>query len=155
MRTLTYRETRDRAEELATPLSDLIRPNEVTDGAESWDEVDPADLEFHIHESVDIILSERQDPKLQGLLFDRAMTHFLDNCQRVKMEHLSDDIGREEALVSYGYRAYDMRDGEAYCILAEHYESLREVHSEDYQEAYDAVSAGLADGMVPEGAELP
>ena len=155
MRILSRQEARDRAEELATPLSDLIRPKEVTDGAETWEDVETSDLEFHIHESVDIILSERQDPKLQGLLFDRAITHFLDNCQRVKMDHLADDVGREEALVSYGYRAFDMSNGEAYCILAEHYESLREIHPDDYQAAYDAVSSGLADGMVPEGAELP
>jgi hypothetical protein len=155
MRTLSRSEARDRAEELATPLSDLIRPNEVTDGADEWSDVDPDDLEFHVHESVRISLSERQDHKVMSVLYDRAITHYLDECQRVPMKHLSDDIERTEALVSYGYWPYKMSRGEAYCSLAERWETLRDVPTEDYQEAYDAVSAGLADGMVPAGAQLP
>lgn len=80
------------------PLRDLIKPEELTNGAEKWEDVSNEDLEREIHQSVKMNLSESNYEKLVKEL---AIHLWLDGMSRVKLEHLVFDTD-EEAL-KHGY----------------------------------------------------
>lgn len=147
MRETTRSDAVDRAKEYATPLSDLINPEEVCSTANTWENVPESELEREIYQSVDIILSEANwhDP-LKAVLYDRAVSHHLDNMMRVPLDDLS--IDRRKA-IEKRYWPFDMSRGEIRVVVQEIYPTLRDLPTEDYQAAHGAVTQGLADGMQP------
>jgi hypothetical protein len=148
MRELTYQEAEERAQEYATPISDLIGPEEVYQDADKWEDVPTDKLQTEISQSIDIIMGELSwHNSLKSVMYERAITCHKENMMRAPMEHLTFETKQEA--VANGYWPYKMTHGEVMVSLQETYPTIEDIPSEDYQEAYQNVSSGLYKGMHP------
>jgi hypothetical protein len=77
-------------------LSELIDPSDVTgvdDDVTEWSEIDEDTLNWEIHESISIMLSERQQP-WDSLIRDLAYIQWRDSMPRISMDKLATDDRR-------------------------------------------------------------
>lgn len=145
MRELTKSEARKLAKENATPLNELIRPSDVQEGADSWEEIDDETIEHECFESASIILSERQEPA-HSIAHDLALTLWAKDLPRAPMEDLV--FTTKEKAVREGYWPNKMDKWHLREILEEMYQS--EEYYWYYEEAREVVESGIVEGMKPE-----
>jgi hypothetical protein len=148
MREITCQEAEERAQEYATPISDLIGPEEVYQDADKWEDVPNDKLRREVSQSIDIILGELSwHTPLKSVMYERAITCHKENMMRAPMKHLTFETKQEA--VANGYWPYKMSHGEVMVNLQETYPTIEDIPGEDYQEAYECVSNGLYKGMHP------
>jgi len=144
MRELTETQAVQEAKHIATPISDLIGPQEI-DGSESWEAMDDERLEKEIHKSVEIVVSESNyaHPKVASLIREYANTLWFHDLSRAPMDHLA--FESHEAAFSEGYWPNKADKWEA----MEWIESQEEVPTWYMTEAIEVISRGLHKGMKP------
>jgi len=142
-------DVRDAAEEATDSLDSLISPSDlIHSNADEWSEVTEDDLTEEIAESVSVMRSEGQRPHA-GLAHDLALALCRDSLTRVPLSDLTFDD--RQAAVREGYWPYDMNRTEVT-------ERIEETHVSDgtvlwrqcETEAWDAVTAGIHDGLIPD-----
>ena len=145
---VTRSEVRREAQNAAEPLDDLIRPSDVADDAETWDEVDDTMLAAELHQAVEIICSEGQYP-YAALAHDLAMDMTRDTLLRVPMDDLVYD-DRVEA-VKNGYWPHKMNRTRVTELIEKHrhQSELAAIWVDAHRDAWDVVSEGIYEGMKP------
>lgn len=145
---LTKNEAQKRAKEYATPISDLVNPSDIDGGVERWESVKDEKLERELHKSVDIILSEiTYHNKLRDIIYTRAITIHKEETMRVPKEDMA--MKDDKMLLSQMYWPYKMTNMECIATLQEIYPTLKDVPTQDYQEARNEISKALTEGMKP------
>ena len=144
----TRSEVRTKARNAAEPLDDLIRPSDVDDDAESWDEVDDDALAAELHQATEIICGESQRP-YAGYAHDLAVQLTRDAMLRVPMDvRVYDD--RAEA-GKHGYWPNRMDRYRVTELIEEHRHGgeLAPIWVDSHRDAWEVVSEGIFEGMKP------
>ena len=148
----TASEAERRAEEYATPLDALIRPDDVDPGAETWGEIDRDLLHEEVWEAVSVTRSEHGE--MRHLIRDHAFRLWTDDLVRQPRGVLDDSVSDEDLIHEFGIWPFDMNKWDCYEIAHQVYETPdREIHPSYIEEAEEPVIAGLRAGMMPESVE--
>ena len=144
----TKSEAEDQAREYATPLNNLITPQEVDPDAQLWSDVDPDKIERECSECASIITSEHRE--MQNLIQDLAFRLWTDDFQRQPREILADapDV---ELIHVYQIWPNDMDKWEFYELAHKVYEDPNtRIPDGYYSDAMRVVERGLMEGTKPE-----
>lgn len=133
------KEAYSEAYETAYSLPELIGPSDIDDTADTWGDITDEQIESEIAECLDVVHTESQ---YEGLIRDLAVTLWRDSLPRVSMDHLVFDDKAEA--VRNGYWPNRMNKWDCEEILFE-----RDIPSDVRDEAYEVVSAGVADKLDP------
>lgn len=130
-----YAEAFDAAHE----LSDLIDPSDVLEGADHWSDISDERLTQEVNECLTVARSENQH---NGAVRDLAVTIWRGDLPRAPMDDLAFDD--KETAVENGYWPNSMNKWDCEEILFE-----ADIPADVMQEAWETVSAGIADKTHP------
>lgn len=143
MSELTRCKAEKRAEKaIQYDLSELIDPSDVQADATTWEQVDEDILRREIHESVEIMLSERQQP-FDAMIHDLAVVLWRDSLPRISMDLLDTDSERDA--LQQGVWPNKVDKWQAREVL----EETGEPPQDAYDTAREVVSRGMARGLNP------
>jgi len=120
-------------------LSALIGPSDVEETADSWDDISDEELRAEIRECLTVANQERQ---YEGCIRDLAVTMWRNGLPRVSMDDMAFDD--PETAVEKGYWPNSMDKWTCEEILFE-----RDIPTDVRQEAWEVVSAAIADKLNP------
>jgi len=144
----TKTEAEQQAKDHATPLNNLITPQEVDPEAQLWSDIDDDDIRRECAESAEIIATEHRT--IRNLIQDRAFRIWIDGFRRVSRDVLGNapDI---ELIHVYNVWPNDMRRDEMHSIAHKVYEDPNfRIPNDCYDEARDEVITGLMEGTRPD-----
>lgn len=127
-------------------LSDLINPSDVrgvSDDVTEWQNVDPDVIDREVHESISIMLSERQKP-WDRIIRDLAYVLWRDSMPRISMDKLATD-NKRMAVTSMDIWPNHVDKWTA----LEWLEASGEPPNEFYDEARESLERGLYVGLHP------
>lgn len=144
MTEINRRKAEKRAEKsIQYDLSDLIDPSDVQADATTWKQVDEDTLRREIHEAVEVMLSERQQP-FDSMIHDLAVVIWRDSMPRIGMNYLLDVKDERDAL-QQGIWPIKVDKWQAREVLEESGEPPKDA----YDTAREVVSRGMAKGLNP------
>lgn len=123
-------------------LTDLIRPDDVKDGADSWDDISDETLDEECHESVSVMMSEGQ---LAGIEDELAFGIWLNSLTRAPLEDLVFDTDKEA--IENGYWPNHTNKWDAEEMLRER--GIEQCPIGIRDESREVVSAGAFDKLHP------
>jgi hypothetical protein len=132
----------DIAAEQTDSLDTLVAPDDIQNGANTWDDIDSDTLEREAHESAMIMTSECQRP-YDALVHDLAVVLFRNDTMRMPIRDLADHFGREGAVLE-GYWPHDMNRTEVTDIIHNHHQ---DIHPDYWDEARQTVQGGIVEGL--------
>jgi hypothetical protein len=137
------------AQDHATPLNNLITPQEVDPEAQVWADVDDDDIRRECAESAEIIATEHRT--IRNLIQDRAFRIWLDALKRVNDDALAEDVPLTELIHVYNLWPFTVDKWE---VLEEAEKVFSDpnykIPNDCYDEAREAVIRGLMEGTKPD-----
>lgn len=144
----TKTEAEDQAREYATPLDQLINPDDVDDDADSWADIDDERIRSECAQSAEVVATEHRE--IRNLIQDRAFRIWTDGFRRVSENALAEDVPLCELIHVFNLWPNHVDRWDAYEEASRVFDDPNcRIPNDCMQQARGEVIGGLMEGTLP------